>query len=157
MGHPGGVQLESRQAMWLSFLVLFIFSAKAGGYVLLYFISLCIGLAFVFIGAFLNISRLMKVSQTIWSCWKYHVLTVSLFLFALQKHNFPINYTIRVHSYEVFKLSNISTMVRIMRAGWWWWYFDDVCGFISKFNHQNNLHNRSLTYYYSSLSYGYEL
>ncbi|XP_068169121.1 interleukin-34 isoform X2 [Antennarius striatus] len=26
------------------------------------------------------------------------------------KHNFPINYTIRVHSYEVFKLSNISTM-----------------------------------------------
>nr|XP_046250567.1 interleukin-34 isoform X2 [Scatophagus argus] len=26
------------------------------------------------------------------------------------KHNFPINYTIRVHSYEVFKLSNISKM-----------------------------------------------
>uniref|UniRef100_A0A3Q3W468 Uncharacterized protein n=1 Tax=Mola mola TaxID=94237 RepID=A0A3Q3W468_MOLML len=26
------------------------------------------------------------------------------------KHNFPINYTIRVHSYEVFKLSNISRM-----------------------------------------------
>lgn len=26
------------------------------------------------------------------------------------KHNFPINYTIRIHSYEVFKLSNISRM-----------------------------------------------
>lgn len=28
-----------------------------------------------------------------------------------QKHNFPINYTIRVHVYEVFRLSNISRMV----------------------------------------------
>lgn len=33
--------------------------------------------------------------------------------FYLQKHNFPINYTIRVHSYEVFKLSNVSRMVNI--------------------------------------------
>lgn len=30
-----------------------------------------------------------------------------------QKHNFPINYSIRVYREEIFKLSNISRMVRI--------------------------------------------
>lgn len=29
----------------------------------------------------------------------------------LQKHNFPINYTLRVQAYELFRLSNISRMV----------------------------------------------
>lgn len=28
-----------------------------------------------------------------------------------QKHNFPVNYTIRVHAYELLRLSNISRMV----------------------------------------------
>lgn len=32
----------------------------------------------------------------------------------LQKHNFPINYTVRVHHQEVFKLSNISKMVSVL-------------------------------------------
>ncbi len=39
---------------------------------------------------------------------------LSLFFFVLQKHNFPINYTIRVHHNEIFRLSNISRMVKVM-------------------------------------------
>lgn len=45
----------------------------------------------------------------------YEMLIVSIvFVFVLQKHNFPINYAIRVHSYEVFKLANISRMVKVL-------------------------------------------
>lgn len=36
------------------------------------------------------------------------VISVAL---VFQKHNFPVNYTIRVHAYELLRLSNISRMV----------------------------------------------
>lgn len=57
-------------------------------------------------------------------------LSASVF-FSLQKHNFPINYTIRVHSYEVFKLSNISRMVNITSVILLWCtsYDTNICPF----------------------------
>lgn len=50
----------------------------------------------------------------LYDLWIWHAKHFSFFLPVIQKHNFPINYTIRVHHNEVFKLSNISRMVRVM-------------------------------------------
>lgn len=62
-------------------------------------------------------NQFLKHVKRCYSCLIYaHLISsfFSLFFFALQKHNFPINYTIRVHHNEVFRLSNISRMVKVM-------------------------------------------
>lgn len=88
------------------------------------------------------------ITSTVWIITPHHVsfaqacgcpwydddskqyLSASVF-FYLQKHNFPINYTIRVHSYEVFKLSNISRMVNITNVILLWCicYDTNICPF----------------------------
>lgn len=54
------------------------------------------------------------MSRPICNCGVSWAVTFDLLFFlwsVFQKHNFPINYTIRVHAFEVFRLSNISKMV----------------------------------------------
>lgn len=49
---------------------------------------------------------------------------------ALQKHNFPVNYSIRVYRQEIFKLSNISRMVRnsnTQPGSVWTWFCGGWC------------------------------